>query len=157
MYDFLRDGGVALLHTIGASGRRGQTNQWIRRHVFPGGYLPALSEILPASERSLLTVCDIEVWRQHYALTLKEWNRRFQARRAEIAAVKGERFCRMWEFYLVASQTAFELGHINVFQLQLQRGTAPIPLTRDYLYRDETTLGVEAMTYPSTRVESRGS
>jgi len=155
MHGFLRDGGIALLHTIGASGRRGETNPWIRRHVFPGGYLPALSEILPASERSSLIVCDIEVWRQHYALTLKEWNRRFQTRRAEIAAVKGERFCRVWEFYLVASQTAFELGRINVFQVQLQRGTAPIPLTRDYLYRDET--GVDAIPYPATRVESRGS
>jgi cyclopropane-fatty-acyl-phospholipid synthase len=152
--DVLRDGGIALLHTIGGSARPGQTNVWIRRHVFPGGYIPALSEIVPAVERSGLTACDIEVWRQHYAFTLKEWNRRFQTRRAELAATKGEKFCRMWEFYLVASQTAFELGRLNVFQLQLQRGAAPIPLTRDYLYRNDET--VPAL-YREARFESRGT
>jgi cyclopropane-fatty-acyl-phospholipid synthase len=157
VYDFLREGGVALLHTIGSGGRPGQTNPWIRRHVFPGGYIPALSEIVPAVERSSLTVCDVEVWRQHYAFTLKEWNRRFQARRAEIAATKGERFSRMWEFYLVASQTSFELGRINVFQVQLQRGTSPIPLTRDYLYRDESADVSDVSPYVARREESRGS
>lgn len=161
VFGLLRPGGIALVHTIGGSGRPGQTNVWIRRHVFPGGYIPALSQIVPAVERAGLTHCDVEVWRRHYALTLKEWNRRFQIRRAEVAATKGENFCRMWEFYLVVSQTAFELGRLNVFQLQLARDTPPIPITRDYLYPGvhpgEVPLAQGLPTYTNVRSPPKGN
>jgi len=110
------------------------TNPWIRRHIFPGGYIPAISEISAAIERSPLVFADIEVWRQHYALTLKEWNRRFQAVRSQFVRDKGERFCRIWEFYLLSCQTAFEVESLVVYQLQLSINNASVPTTRDYLY-----------------------
>jgi cyclopropane-fatty-acyl-phospholipid synthase len=130
----LRPGGSAVLHTIGSTRRPNSTNAWFRRHIFPGGFIPSLSNITASIERAQLHVGDIEILRPHYALTLKEWNRRFQTQRAHFAATKGERFCRMWEFYLVASQTAFEYGDLVVFQLQLGGRDAPFPPTRDYLY-----------------------
>jgi cyclopropane-fatty-acyl-phospholipid synthase len=130
----LRPHGVALLHTIGSPHPPTPTNAWIRRHIFPGGYVPSLSELSGAVERAGLVISDVEVLRPHYALTLKEWNRRFQMQRAQFASTKGERFCRMWEFYLVSSQTAFEHGDLLVFQLQLGKRGAAIPATREYLY-----------------------
>ena len=126
--------GVAMIHTIGHTDRPAATNPWIRRHIFPGGYIPAISEITTAIERSPLVFADIEVWRQHYALTLKEWNRRFQTVRSEFAREKGERFCRIWEFYLLACQTAFEVSNLVVYQLQLGLNNMSVPTTRDYLY-----------------------
>ena len=126
--------GIAMIHTIGHMDRPAATNPWIRRHIFPGGYIPAISEISTAIERSPLVFADIEVWRQHYALTLKEWNRRFQAVRSEFARDKGERFCRIWEFYLLMCQTAFEVESLVVYQLQLSINNASVPTTRDYLY-----------------------
>ena len=123
-----------MIHTIGHMDRPAGTNPWIRRHIFPGGYIPAISEISTAIERSPLVFADIEVWRQHYALTLKEWNRRFQAVRSEFARDKGERFCRIWEFYLLMCQTAFEVESLVVYQLQLSINNASVPTTRDYLY-----------------------
>src|SRR5262249_11288942 len=130
----MRPGGSALLHTIGSTRRPNSTNAWFRRHIFPGGFIPSLSNITASIERAKLHVGDIEILRPHYALTLKEWNRRFQIQRAHFAATKGERFCRMWEFYLVASQTSFEYGDLVVFQLQLGGRDAPFPATRDYIY-----------------------
>ena len=126
--------GVAMIHTIGHTDRPTATNPWFRRHIFPGGYIPAISEITTAVERSPLVFADIEVWRQHYALTLKEWNRRFQTVRPEFAREKGERFCRIWEFYLLACQTAFEVSNLVVYQLQLGLNNMSVPTTRDYLY-----------------------
>jgi len=126
--------GVAVIHTIGHTDRPTATNPWFRRHIFPGGYIPAISEITTAVERSPLVFADIEVWRQHYALTLKEWNRRFQTVRPEFAREKGERFCRIWEFYLLACQTAFEVSNLVVYQLQLGLNNMSVPTTRDYLY-----------------------
>jgi cyclopropane-fatty-acyl-phospholipid synthase len=130
----LRPHGVALLHTIGSTRPPNSTNAWFRRHIFPGGHIPSLSTISAAIEKSGLKMGDLEILRPHYALTLKEWNRRFQTQRAHFAATKGERFCRMWEFYLVTSQTAFEHGDLVVFQFQLGGRDAPLPATRDYLY-----------------------
>ena len=134
LVDQLRPGGSALLHTIGSTRPPNSTNAWFRRHIFPGGFIPSLSNISIAIERAHLHTGDIEILRPHYALTLKEWNRRFQIQRAHFAATKGEAFCRMWEFYLVASQTAFECGDLVVFQMQLGGRDAPFPATRDYLY-----------------------
>ncbi len=138
----LRPHGVALLHTIGSTRPPSSTNVWVRRHIFPGGPLPSLSTLSPAIEKSGLKIGDLEILRPHYALTLKEWNRRFQAQRERFAASKGERFCRMWEFYLVTSQTAFEYGDLCVFQLQLGGRDAPFPATRDYLYSSTDALAL---------------
>ncbi|MCZ6889685.1 MAG: cyclopropane-fatty-acyl-phospholipid synthase [Gammaproteobacteria bacterium] len=133
----LKSDGTALIHTIGQHRTARPSNAWIRRHIFPGGYIPALSEVIHAVEPTSLVTTDIEVLRRHYALTLKEWNRRFQTIRSEIAQQKGERFCRMWEFYIVACETAFEAGALAVFQLQLSHRSHATPLTRDYLYQDD--------------------
>ena len=129
----LDDDGVAVIHSIGRKSPPSRTQPFIRKYIFPGGYIPALSEVLPAIERSGLWVTDMEVLRLHYAETLKHWRQRFLARRDEALTMYDERFCRMWEFYLAASEVAFrELGHM-VFQLQLTKTQAAAPLSRDYL------------------------
>ncbi len=129
----LTDDGVAVVHSIGRKSPPSRTQPWVRKHIFPGGYIPALSEVFPAIERSGLWVTDMEILRLHYAETLKEWRARFLARRAEAVAMYDERFCRMWEFYLASSEVAFrEVGHM-VFQLQLTKRQEAVPLTRDYL------------------------
>jgi cyclopropane-fatty-acyl-phospholipid synthase len=128
--------GVALVHSIGRSDGPGATNPWIRKYVFPGGYSPALSETIPAIERSGLWLTDLEVWRMHYAETLRHWRARFAAKRAEIAALYDERFCRMWEFYLAGSECAFRYQGHMVFQAQLSHAFEAVPLTRDYMYED---------------------
>jgi cyclopropane-fatty-acyl-phospholipid synthase len=131
--ELLTDDGIALLHAIGRMDGPGATNEWIRKYIFPGGYAPALSEVLPVVERLKLWVTDIEVLRLHYALTLRCWYERFQANRAEIAKLYDERFCRMWEFYLVASEMAFRsMGHM-VFQMQIAKRQDAVPLIRDYV------------------------
>jgi cyclopropane-fatty-acyl-phospholipid synthase len=131
--DLLTEDGVALLHSIGRADGPGATNPWIRKYIFPGGYSPALSEVLPVVERLGLWVTDIEILRLHYAETLRLWRRRLQANRARIAELYDERFCRMWEFYLVGSELAFRrMGHM-VFQLQLAKRQDAVPLTRDYV------------------------
>jgi len=134
----LADDGVALIHTIGRSDPPGATNPWLRKYIFPGGYCPALSEIMTSVEREQLITCDVEVLRTHYAETLKHWHRRFQAHRTEIAAMLDERFCRMWEFYLVGSEMAFRHEGQVVFQIQLSRSKSVVPETRDYISEFET-------------------
>ena len=125
--------GVALLHAIGRSDGPASTNPWIRKYIFPGGYCPALSEVLPPIERSGLVVTDIEILRLHYAMTLRAWRRRFAANRDAIAALYDERFCRMFEFYLAGSEMSFRhMGHM-VFQIQLAHVQTAAPLTRDYI------------------------
>ncbi|MDB5641405.1 MAG: SAM-dependent methyltransferase, partial [Hyphomicrobiales bacterium] len=136
----LNDDGVALLHTIGRPDTPCATNPFIAKYIFPGGHLPSLSEIMPAIERAGLIVTDIEVLRLHYAETLKAWRERFQAKRAEIAALYDERFCRMWEFYLVGSEATFRLGQGVVFQIQMTKRVDATPITRDYIHDAEATL-----------------
>jgi Cyclopropane fatty acid synthase and related methyltransferases len=133
----LKPGGTALLHTIGRNSPPGGSNPWIQKYIFPGGYIPAASEVLARIEPTGLIVTDLEVLRVHYAKTLAEWNRRFQARRARFAERLGERFCRMWEFYLQASEAAFYWDNLEVFQIQMTRELQRLPLTRDYLYRTD--------------------
>jgi len=125
--------GVALLHTIGRSHGPGATSLWIRKYIFPGGCLPALSEILPAIEAAGLVVTDIEVLRLHYAETLRRWRERFQANREKAAALYDERFCRMWEYYLVGSEISFRHLGLVVFQIQMARSQDAVPLCRDYI------------------------
>jgi len=129
----LKDDGVALIHSIGRPEGPNVTNAWVAKYIFPGGYIPALSEIMPAVERSGLVVTDVEVWRLHYAETLRHWRERFTARREEIAALYDERFCRMWEFYLAASEGAFRFNQHVVFHIQLAKRQEAVPLTRDYI------------------------
>ena len=122
-----------LLHSIGRNSVPGATNPWIRKYIFPGGYIPSLSEVLPAIERAGLFVTDIEILRLHYADTLRAWRERFMARRDEAAKLYDERFCRMWEFYLAGSETSFRVDGNMVFQLQLAKRQEVVPLTRDYI------------------------
>jgi cyclopropane-fatty-acyl-phospholipid synthase len=129
----LEPGGVALLHSIGRLKGPAFTNPWLAKYIFPGGYAPALSEVLPSVEKSGLFITDIEIWRLHYAQTLHHWRARFEANRADIAALYDERFCRMFEFYLAGSELSFRRTGQMVFQLQLSRDLATVPLSRDYI------------------------
>jgi cyclopropane-fatty-acyl-phospholipid synthase len=125
--------GVALLHSIGRKDGPGSTSPWIRKYIFPGGYAPALSEVLPIVEKLRLWVTDIEILRLHYAETLRAWRRRFDRNRDRIREIYDERFCRMWEFYLVASEVGFRRQDLMVFQMQLAKSVRAVPLTRDYM------------------------
>jgi len=132
--ELLEDNGVALLHSIGRADGPDHTNPWIRKYIFPGGYSPAISEVVPVVERTGLWITDIEILRLHYAETLKNWRARFLANRERVRAIYDERFCRMWEFYLAASEIAFRRqGHMN-FQMQLAKRVETVPMTRDYMF-----------------------
>jgi cyclopropane-fatty-acyl-phospholipid synthase len=145
----LKDDGVMLLHSIGRNSMPGATNPWIRKYIFPGGYIPSLSEVLPAIERAGLFVTDIEFLRLHYAETLRAWRERFAANRAEVARIHDERFCRMWEFYLAGSETSFRVDGHMVFQVQLAKRQDAVPLTRDYILEREADLRRREATQPS--------
>ena len=136
--------GVALLHAIGRMEAPGATNAWLRKYIFPGSYCPALSEVVSAVERSGLWITDIEILRLHYADTLREWARRFQANRERARELYDERFCRMWEFYLAACEMAFRSGRMMVFQIQIARRQDAVPLTRGYLLEESTRLAAAA-------------
>jgi cyclopropane-fatty-acyl-phospholipid synthase len=138
--DLLTEDGVALVHTIGRADPPAATNPFIAKYIFPGGYIPALSEISAAVERSGLIISDIEVLRLHYAETLRAWRRRFLTNWDKAAAIRDETFCRMWEFYLAASETAFRYQNLVVFQLQLVRRIKTLPITRDYTFKAERDL-----------------
>jgi cyclopropane-fatty-acyl-phospholipid synthase len=139
--ELLSDDGAALIHSIGRSGGPGSTAAWVRKYIFPGAYAPALSEAVSAVEQSGLWVTDLEVLRRHYAETLLAWDNRFQARRGEVAAMFDERFCRMWEFYLVVCEMGFRYGKQMVFQMQLAKNINALPITRDYMAQAEADLG----------------
>ncbi|HEX2843073.1 cyclopropane-fatty-acyl-phospholipid synthase family protein [Hyphomicrobium sp.] len=136
----LAPGGTALLHTIGRTDRPAATNPFISRYIFPGGYIPALSEIMAAVEASGLIVSDVEVLRLHYAETLRAWRHRFLANRPAAVAIAGEEFCRMWEFYLAGSEAAFRFENFVVFQVQLTRRINALPITRNYMGEAEGAL-----------------
>ncbi len=135
--ELLTEDGVAVLHSIGRMDGPGRTSPWIRRYIFPGGYSPALSEVIPIIERCGMWVTDIEILRMHYAETLREWRRRFAANRHRIAKLYDDRFCRMWEFYLAGSEVSFRHNGLMVFQIQLAKRVDSVPLTRDYIYEWE--------------------
>jgi cyclopropane-fatty-acyl-phospholipid synthase len=131
--ELLADDGVALLHTIGRNGPPSSTDPWIRKYIFPGGYIPALSEVMPHIERSGLMVADIEFLGRHYAETLRKWSERFQANRDRVKQIYDERFCRMWEFYLAGSEVAFRHMGMTVFQIQITKRPDSVPMTRGYI------------------------
>lgn len=135
--ELLTEDGVAVIHSIGRPEGPGHSNPWITRHIFPGGYSPALSEVLPAIERAGLLVTDIEILRGHYAETLRLWHERFEAHRDEIRGLYDERFCRMWEFYLLTCELCFRHQGQMVFQIQLAKHPGSVPSTRDYITRFE--------------------
>ncbi|HVV40196.1 MAG TPA: cyclopropane-fatty-acyl-phospholipid synthase family protein [Nitrobacter sp.] len=145
--------GVMLLHSIGRSEGPGITNPWIAKYIFPGGYIPALSEVLPAIERAGLLVCDIEILRLHYAETLKAWRERFMARREEAVRLYDERFARMWEFYLASSEMSFRKQNLMNFQIQITKRQGIVPMTRDYIARGEAKLrGIERGQRPRLQI-----
>ncbi|MDR6636101.1 cyclopropane-fatty-acyl-phospholipid synthase [Phyllobacterium sp. 1468] len=133
----LDDHGVMALHTIGCSSTPGFTTPWLNKYIFPGGYIPTLSEIVPHIEKAGLIVTDVEVLRLHYASTLKIWRERFMAKREAAKALYDERFCRMWEFYLAAAETAFRYEDLVVFQIQIAKRNTAVPMTRNYIGDDE--------------------
>jgi cyclopropane-fatty-acyl-phospholipid synthase len=139
----LKDDGVMLLHTIGRSDGPGSTNPWIAKYIFPGGYAPALSEVMQVIERSGLVVTDVEVLRLHYAETCKRWRERFVANWDEVKHLYNERFCRMWEFYLAGAEMAFRHDAQVVFQIQLAKRQDAVPMTRDYMFDIERAMSAE--------------
>ena len=126
--------GVALIHTIGRPKPTGSTDPFIRKYIFPGGYIPSLNELTRAIEKTDLVVADMESLFMHYADTLRSWRERFMANRKEAVAMKGEYFARIWEFYLAGSEVAFRNGHMMVYQIQLLKPEADRPVTRGYIY-----------------------
>lgn len=138
--DLLADDGVMLLHYIGQAGRPSHTNPWILKYIFPGGYIPSLSEVLPAIERQGLIVTDLETLRLHYAETLRHWRQNFLARRDEAVALYDERFARMWEFYLASSETGFRYQGLVIHQIQITKRQEAVPLTRNYIEAAEAVL-----------------
>src|SRR5665213_2367877 len=139
-HNLLTPDGVMLLHSIGRFGPPADTSSFITRYIFPGGYIPALSEVTPHIEKSRLFITDIEILRLHYAKTLNLWRERFLAHREEVLALYDERFVRMWEFYLAASEIAFRSGVLMNFQVQLTRDQLAVPLTRNYMGEAEEAL-----------------
>ena len=143
----MKDDGVALIHSIGRPEGGAVTNAWIDKYIFPGGYSPALSEVMPAIERAGLIVTDVEILRLHYAETIRHWRERFAKVRAEIAELYDERFCRMWEFYLGVSEQSFRHRRQFIFQVQLAKRVDAVPITRDYIGEAE-----RAFASPKRRV-----
>jgi cyclopropane-fatty-acyl-phospholipid synthase len=138
--ELLKDDGVGVLHSINRSRGPGATSAWINKYIFPGGYIPALSEVLPRMEDNGLYVTDIEILRLHYAETLRQWAKRFAANRERVKEIYDERFCRMWEFYLAAAETSFRFGGMNNFQIQFTRSQHALPVTRSYMMAEEQRL-----------------
>ncbi|MGR3662889.1 MAG: class I SAM-dependent methyltransferase [Paracoccaceae bacterium] len=129
--------GIALIHTIGRAVQKANTSPWVEKYIFPGGYVPPLSEMMAAIEDEKLITTDVEIWRLHYAYTLRHWHDRFVANRDKAVALYDERFYRMWRYYLVAAEMSFRLGIQDVFQVQLVHRQEAVPLTRDYLYSND--------------------
>lgn len=133
-YDLLKDTGVFLLHTIGQRGVPTATSPWIRKYIFPGGYIPSLSDIIHETEKLNINITDIEILRLHYAHTLTHWYKNVQKNKDQIIKMFDDRFYRMWEFYLLASKYSFvNMGNV-VFQIQIAKNINNLPLTRNYMY-----------------------
>jgi cyclopropane-fatty-acyl-phospholipid synthase len=136
--DRLKPDGIAMIHTIGRTRPPGATSPWILKYIFPGGYVPSLSEMTNAFEKEWLYPTDIEIWRMHYAETLRHWFIRFQENKDKARELYDERFCRMWQYYLAGCEMTFRHGRQAVFQVQLAHDQEAVPLTRDYLYPDKS-------------------
>lgn len=154
VHDLLKPDGIAVLHTIGRQEPPGTSSPWLSKYIFPGGYTPALSEVMAALEPTPLQTTDVELWRLHYAETLAEWYRRFQAIRPQAVEHFDERFCRMWEFYLASCEGTFRWWGQVVFQIQMAKQQDAVPLTRDYLYRADAP---EVVSIPPGEARARRS
>ena len=133
-YKLLKENGVFLLHTIGQRGIPTATSPWIRKYIFPGGYIPSLSDIVNETQKLNINITDIEILRMHYAHTLSHWYKNVQKNKDKIIDMFDTRFYRMWEFYLLASKYSFvNMGNI-VFQIQIAKNINNLPLTRNYMY-----------------------
>ena len=130
----LAEDGIALIHTIGTTKASRGSDPFIAKYIFPGGYIPQLSEIMASIEATNLRVTDIEVWHDHYAKTLRHWRQRFMAKRDEALAMFDERFCRLWEFYLAGCEVTFSHKDNVVYQIQMTKKKGIVPITRNYLY-----------------------
>jgi cyclopropane-fatty-acyl-phospholipid synthase len=148
----LKPGGTMLLHSIGRFGPPQRTNPWLTKYIFPGGYIPSISEVIPSIEKAGLFVTDMEILRLHYGMTLKHWRERFLARRDEATALYDDRFVRMWDFYLAASESAFRTGSMMNFQIQLSSELESLPLTRDYMGAVEQELARRESSPESLRM-----
>ncbi|WP_088344109.1 MULTISPECIES: cyclopropane-fatty-acyl-phospholipid synthase family protein [Rhodomicrobium] len=147
----LTENGVALIHTIAFQTPPSQINPWLRRHIFPGAYLPSLSQLAPLIERQGLWLTDTENLRLHYAMTLGAWRERFEANRERIASLYDERFCRMWDFYLQSCEAGFRWGGLSVLQMQFAKEIDVLPITRDYMAAEEARLQQEDALVAQTR------
>ncbi len=136
----LAEDGVMVSHCCGRMGGPALTDEWTRKYIFPGGSIPALSELTSEAERHDLIVSDVEVLRYHYAHTLREWYRRTNAARDQIVALYDERFFRMWQVYLAGAEAGFRYGSLANFQLQYVKQPNSVPMTRDYQVEEETRL-----------------
>ncbi len=136
----LKPDGIAILHSISRANGPQPTSAWIAKYIFPGGSIPALSEVTPHIEKCGLYITDIEVLRLHYAETIKAWRQRFADHRERAKEIYDERFCRMWEFYLAGSEVSFRFDYLNNFQIQMTRDKNVLPMTRDYIYHEEQRL-----------------
>jgi cyclopropane-fatty-acyl-phospholipid synthase len=169
-YDVLADDGVMLLHTVGCWDGPSDTNPWVWRYIFPGGYAPALSQLTLAIERSGLIATDIEVLRLHYAETLQAWRNNFLTKRNEVIRLfeedpmlrtqfgSADRFIRMWEYYLAGFEASFRYNGLVVFQIQLAKNISAVPLTRRYMYKDTDARTSHSRTasYPRQRSRNAG-
>lgn len=131
----LKDDGVALIHFIGRSSPPDTLSPWFQKYIFPGGYAPALSEVMRAIEKEELVTCDVEVWRGHYEQTLRHWHARFTNNIDQVRDMYDDRFIRMWRYYLTASELSFSEMSQVLFQVQLSKDQLAVPTSRDYLYR----------------------
>jgi len=155
--DLLTDDGVALIHTIGRQPPPANINVWMRRNIFPGAYLPSLSQLAPVLESNDLWLCDLENLRLHYAWTLREWEKRFQRNRSKVADIYDERFCRMWEFYLKGCEAGFLYSGMTVFQMLISKQIDGLPVTRDYMFQEEQRLKQQLeQQYTDLRTGSEG-
>lgn len=154
IHDLLTEDGTALMHCIGRSTPPGGGSPWIEKYIFPGGYIPAASEVTAALEPSGMILTDLEILRLHYAYTLNNWAQRFAASRGDIAERMGERFCRMWEFYLQACEMGFHWGDLICMQAQMTRRLERLPITRDYLLRTPATRDAASTKAPVSRTRS---
>jgi len=149
MKALLTKDGVALLHYIGRMDIPGEGDNWILKYIFPGGYVPAFSEVMPSIEKAGLWATDIEILRMHYAYTLMGWRANFEKNRDTILKMYDERFCRMWEYFLIGAELQFRYGRMVIFQVQLTRDLDAVPLTRDYIFEGQNIVGGEILTAPS--------
>jgi cyclopropane-fatty-acyl-phospholipid synthase len=139
-HELLAPEGIMLSHCCGRMGKPGNSDKWTRKYIFPGGYIPALSELVQQAEKNRLIVADVEALRYHYAHTLEEWYKRTNAAREEIVALYDERFFRMWQFYLAGAEAAFRYGGLVNYQIQYMKRRDAVPMARDYMFEEELRL-----------------